>query len=67
MSVSPGWSFAAAADELGFTRPRINQLVNEGKLAVIEHNGRRYISDYSLRLFRDDLRRRKEAKDCVPV
>jgi hypothetical protein len=46
------WPFGAAACELGLSAGRITQLVKEGKLGTVEVHGRIYVSDFSLRAYK---------------
>ncbi len=55
---------AQAARELGVSRPRVAQLLNEGKLSRVFHFNRTYVSVYSLRALiavREDRKVKKGA------
>ena len=41
------WTFAAVARRLGRSRARVTQMVQEGKLAVVTVDGKRYVSGAS--------------------
>ena len=67
LTVQPGWTFAAAAIELGVTRGRVSQLVKAGKLSTITVHGRAYISQTGLDAYREQLRQERMAKEVCRV
>ena len=44
-----GVRMVEAAEALGVTRARVTQLCKAGKLGTVTHNGRTYVSTYSLK------------------
>lgn len=65
MGIQPGWTFAAAAIELGVTRGRVSQLVKAGKLRTVTVHGRAYITPAAVRDYLAEMRDRSAGKERI--
>lgn len=67
VSRGPGYTFAAAARELGCSRSWVSQLVRDRRLRCVTMHNRRYVSATSLAAYKANVTRREEARLIVPM